>query len=204
MNQKEAIEIMKAFVSGQMSAEDFWEEYKKNEMIQTILNKDEQERNPNSLSWFTAQTLLANIKNIHSYKDSEGLHWVIRRFFLENDLPVDIDNFYTDRYVFLIEIQPSWLDLDDEEFLIKEIVDKIPADIEKKSQKIKWCKDKIKEYFKYDKTPPRWIQSPEWPIANGRPLVFKRQSKEMKDDEQVDFYFYDPDTKQETVITQFY
>ena len=48
------------------------------------------------------------------------------------------------------------------------------------------------------------IQSPEWPIVNGKPLVFRGQSKEKKYDERVFYYFYDPDTGEETVIEQMY
>jgi len=142
--------------------------------------------------------------NFHSYRETEFLHWVVRKYVLRNKMPVHIDTFYTDRYMFLVDIQPSWLDIDDQDFLVNEVIGKIPSDMKTKSQRIKWCKNKIKECFRYDKTPPRWIQSPEWPIVDGKPLVFKRQSKEKSGDEQVDFYFYDPETKQEIVISQFY
>jgi len=208
--ENEAIDTMKAFVSGQMSAEDFWKEFKASETIRNILINDEEKwekekATESGSAWFsTTQSVYENVKNIKSYKDSERLHWIVRKYILRNQIPVNIDNFYSDRFDFLINIQPDWLDVENEEFLINEIINKIPGDIKTKSQKIRWCKDKIKEYFKYDKTPPRWIQNPEWPIVDGRPLVFKSQSREREDDEQVCFYFYDPDTKQETVVTQFY
>ena len=73
-----------------------------------------------------------------------------------------------------------------------------------KTKRVAWGKARIKELFKYDKTYPRWIQYPEWPIVNGKPLVFSHQKKAGKGDERVYYYFYDPDTKKETAITQMY
>ena len=208
--KKEAIETMKAFASGSMNAEDFWEEFRVNETMRNIMIKDEEKwervkKEKSGSTWHsTTLSTFKNLKDIRSYKDSAMLHWVVSKFISRNEPSVIIDGFYSDRYGFLIDIQPSWLDADNEEFLIKEIVNKIPDDLKSESQKIKWCKNKIKEYFKYDKTPPRWVQSPEWPVVDGKPLVFKGQSKEKIDDECVHFCFYDPDTKQETVVTQMY
>ena len=62
----------------------------------------------------------------------------------------------------------------------------------------------LKKLFRYDKTYPRWVQDPEWPIVNGKPLVFSHQSKGKKGDERVYYYFYDPETQMETVIAQIY
>ena len=210
MDKEEAIEVMKSFASGQITAEEFWEKFKADETIKNILVKDEEkweiplalESGYNWSSW--AEHIYKGPMNFQSYRETEHLHWIIRKYILRNHMPFVFGTFYTDRYMFLVNIQPSWLDTDNEEFLKNEIVNKIPAEMKTKSQKIKWCRNKIKEYFRYDRSPPRWIQSSEWPILNGKPLVFKRQSKEGPSDEGVDFYFYDPDTKEETVVTQFY
>ncbi|EAE8886543.1 hypothetical protein BSX39_14885, partial [Listeria monocytogenes] len=40
--------------------------------------------------------------------------------------------------------------------------------LEKKEQ----IKKKVKADFKYLKTPPKWLQNPEWKFANGKPLLF--------------------------------
>jgi hypothetical protein len=58
--------------------------------------------------------------------------------------------------------------------------------------------------FKYDSKPPKWIQDPEWPIIDGKPFVFKSQTKDRKNDERVFYTFYNPETKEERVIIQFY
>lgn len=110
---------------------------------------------------------------------------------------------YRQDYLFLLDIQPSWLDITDDQGIFDKILAERPKELSKTKQ-IAWGKAELKKLFRYDKTYPRWVQDPEWPIVNGKPLVFSHQSKEKKDDERVNFYFYDPDTKEQTVITQFY
>jgi len=117
-------------------------------------------------------------------------------------------------------ILPEWLvlgvTLTGAHFLRDEIIAKIPAEIVKTGERKAWCRERIKTLFEYDKIPPSWIKvtrqedikgrnvtvlGTEWPFKNGKPLVFKGQSK-MKGDERVSFTFYDPDTGEETVIMQ--
>ena len=87
--------------------------------------------------------------------------------------------------------------------IFDKIIAEIPADLPK-TKRIKLGKEKIKELFKYDKTYPRWVQGAEWPVVDGKPLVFSHQKKAGRDDERVFYYFYDPETKEETVIMQMY
>jgi hypothetical protein len=215
MDHEEAIEIIKAFASGQIMAEEFWEKFKADETIKDILVNDEEKwekelalASPTKGGKWSSSALAIYEKpmNFGSYLKTEKLHWIVRKYVLRNKIPVKIDTFYSDRYMFLRDIQPSWLRIDDEDFLKDHLIDKIPADMKTRGQKVKWCKEKLKEMFRYDKTPPRWggAPPPQWPIVNGKPLVFRRKSRESIDDEQVDFYFYDPDTMEETVVTQFY
>lgn len=108
---------------------------------------------------------------------------------------------YSHNYDFLLDIQPTWLDIDDD-CILHQILDEIPKTLSK-TQRVKLGKEKVKELFKYDKTYPRWIQNPEWPIAHGKPLVFSHQEKVKGDDCHNYYYFYDEDTKEETIIEQF-
>lgn len=110
---------------------------------------------------------------------------------------------YDDDYDYTLGIQPSWLDINDEYGIFDKIIEEVPKDLSK-AKRIAYGKNRLKELFKYDKTYPRWVQAPEWPIVNGKPLVFSHQSKGKKDDERVYYYFYDPDTKEETIVMQMY
>lgn len=108
---------------------------------------------------------------------------------------------YEEEYTFLLNIQPDWLDVLDDSIL-QPIIDSIPKDLSK-TKRIAMGKEKVRALFKYDKTYPRWVQSPEWPIVNGKPLVFSHQERAKGGDIRTYYYFYDEDTKEETVIEQF-
>ena len=109
---------------------------------------------------------------------------------------------YYDEWSFKVDIQPSYIRIEDDEMLSK-YINEAPKKLNKTETK-KWIKNRIKQDFKYDKTPPRWIQDPEWPIVNGVPLIFKEQSKMTLEDERVYYTFYHPQTLAEIVIVQFY
>ena len=86
--------------------------------------------------------------------------------------------------------------------LLKPLIESIPKDLSK-TKRVAMGKEKIRALFRYDKSYPRWIQGAEWPIVNGKPLVFSHQERIKGDDWHVLYYFYDPDTKEQTVVEQF-
>ena len=121
--------------------------------------------------------------------------------FLENfGVKFTLYSIYKEEFTLLLSIQPSWLRVQDD--TLDSIVYEIPKDLSKTKQ-IAWGKQRVKELFKYDKSYPRWIQEAEWPIVNGKPLVFSHQERIKGDDWHVLYYFYDPDTKEQTVVEQF-
>ncbi|MDR0850852.1 MAG: hypothetical protein LBN07_05275, partial [Christensenellaceae bacterium] len=182
-HDKKTIQILTDFVEGKITVEDFWKEFKASEDIRNILINNEIKKRDGDGWWCSANTLINSIKNISSYYYSSMLHICVSFYFESNNIPIKFDRFYENRYKFFLDIQPSWLDVspNEENFLIENIINKIPTDLKTKTEKIKWCKEKIKELFKYDKTPPRWVQYAAWPIVNGKPLVFRKQSKEILD-----------------------
>ena len=109
---------------------------------------------------------------------------------------------YYDEWSYKVDIQPSYVYIDDDNIL-NMYIDSSPSELNK-SEKKKWIKNKIKQDFKYDKVPPRWIQEPEWPIVDGVPLIFKKQSKMTLEDERVYYTFYHPQTFEETIVIQYY
>lgn len=124
-------------------------------------------------------------------------------FFLEYyGVAIEPTQAYQENAQFLVDIQPNYVNIEDENFL-NTIIAMAPTELTK-AQKKKWLKEKIKSLFKYDNKLPRWIQDPEWPIVNGEPLTFKGQTKERKDDERVFYTFYQPETGEEMVVVQFY
>ncbi len=125
-----------------------------------------------------------------------------RDVFLEpGGISVKFHIMYREEYRFLLQIQPDYIDCQDDSIL-QPIIDSIPKDLSK-TKRIAMGKEKVKALFKYDKTYPRWVQEAEWPIVNGKPLVFSHQKKAKGGDIRTYYYFYDPDTKEQTVVEQF-
>ena len=139
-------------------------------------------------------------KIVYFYKDA--ICTAVALYLEYNNIPVKKTTQYYDEIRFRHAIQPSYVYIEDTDFL-NSIIQQAPEGM-KKGEKKKWLKEKIKSMFKYDVKPPRWIQDPEWPIVNGKPLVFKSQTRLTINDERVFYTFYDPDTLEETVIMQFF
>ncbi len=67
-----------------------------------------------------------------------------------------------------------------------------------------YVKEEVKKHFTCDVKMPRWVQNCECPFnKNGKPMVFSHQEKAKGGDIRTYYYFYDKDTKEETVIKQF-
>ena len=196
-----AIQIMKDFVEGRMSIQDFKVQFDKNPIIKNTFAI--YPNRPCKTECGYDYIPYMEKKDINTRGGALCWQGFIEEFLKLNNYPCTPTEEYSQRFIFLLQIQPGWLDIIDETFLNEQIISKMPVGLTEPKQ-IKWCKDRIKELFRYDARPPRWVQSSEWPIVNSKPLVFKGQSKTQKDDERVYFYFYDPDTGVEETVTQMY
>jgi hypothetical protein len=87
---------------------------------------------------------------------------------------------------------PSWLDVDSK-FLQNHILAQAPIGL-KKAALVKWIKARLSELFTFAAKPPHWLQSPQWPIRDAKPLVFLGQIavKYYFHDAAAVFVFYDP------------
>lgn len=199
---------MKDFVEGTIDVKEFRNEFYNNNIIRLALEND-------PLCPQGTHYLLPEDKNLIRYIESQNwesmrdqliIFGEIKRFLLRYDYSFTPTKFYEERASFILDIQPSWLDILDEDFLEEKIISKVPNGLTK-AKRITWCKERLKEMFLYDNKPPRWIQSAEWPIVNGKPLVFREQKRskiETEHDERVDYVFYDSNTNEEKIITQWY
>ncbi len=69
-----------------------------------------------------------------------------------------------------------------------------------KSKRQKFVKARIIEAFHLeDKKYPRWLQNPEWPFYNGKPMKYSRTSVKQKN-EWYQHHFYDPQTGEERIV----
>ncbi len=194
------------YVEGKLSANDFRKELFQNSFLKSAFSK-----------WHCKLTALKEYEYnfyyflIHDWRFNKSdwsnvttkyyLLWWLEKFLKDNNIDFTPIVQYEQDYDFLLNIQPSWLDINDNS-IFQQIKDGIPNNLSK-TQQIKLGKEKVNAMFKYDKTYPRWVQSPEWPIVNGKPLVFSHQEKVKGDDCHTYYYFYDEKTKEQTIVEQF-
>lgn len=73
--------------------------------------------------------------------------------------------------------------------------------------KKKLIRERIKEQFRYVDKPPRWVQDPDWPIQDGKPLLFVGQipidASELFHDRGAAYVFYNPDKGCFETVAQF-
>lgn len=198
---KENIIFLLSFAQSKIDFNDFWNVYKNNESLHQILINDKKRRNYERKMLLRPETFHL-ILNVDSYKDKYELYRCVRNYFTRRKYVIDFTNKEALFYEELLKTQPKWLDLD-EKFLIDNYQKFLS--INSKNKRIQAAKENILNMFLYDLTPPEWLQNPEWPIANGIPLVFKKQSHDINDytTNSIKYIFYNPSNNEEIIVEQF-
>lgn len=83
------------------------------------------------------------------------------------------------------------------EDMINDIIMGLPEDLSK-TKKVKLAKEKLRELFPGKR--PFWIEGPEWPVCNGKPMVYV--SKKVTGD-LFQYKFEDPETGEQRIVEQF-
>ncbi|MGN0807252.1 MAG: hypothetical protein ACI4MN_02265 [Candidatus Coproplasma sp.] len=215
MNDKEATQIFFQFATGALSTEEFWERYKSDDALRNVLIYDKKRGKP--IKWksptggilisrfddrklpINSNTLLDTI-DINNLEHKYQLFVIINRYLISRGINLNNSELNKDikEYLFLQQLLPEWVGVGDISFL-QNLMATAPKQMSK-AQLTVWGKSKIKELFKYDTKKPDWIQQPEWPIIDGRPLIFSHQETDEEGFEK--YYFYDELSKQQVVIMQ--
>jgi hypothetical protein len=134
--------------------------------------------------------------------NSEG---IIKDFLKKAEIAFNPANRFSNIYSLILKAVPDYLD-PPLEFITEKIVPH-ESDLSD-SKKKKLIKERLKELFKYLNKPPKWIQSPDWPIRDGKPLVFIGQltvdAPELFHDEGAVYLFFDPAKGDFETVAQFY
>lgn len=193
--RKEAVNIMLEYVKGNISTESFWNKLNGEYYVKKILIKNK--------NLYSFRHLLSNTESqdLTKLKTRIQIYWMIKHFFKNKKIVTF--NIEEENYLFYSQIQSEWIDIEDEEFL-NSIIKASPTNLSK-DKRIKWCKNRILELFKYVNNPPEWLQNPEWPIVEGQPLIFIKQSHKVDDytTNSIKYIFYNQNTKEEVVVEQF-
>lgn len=198
----EPIEIIINFVEGRMTGKEFEQQVYNNAQIEELL-KDE------SLTWFDTyiKTNPYDFLIWLDYDDPGGvlnaqgaMELFLERKGIENKPSKEQSRLYDA----LLDAQPKWLSVRSN-YLKTLIADLDTTDLPGLKHALK---EKLLSLFRYNKKPPKWIQSPDWPIGDNGPLYFLGQIKlagcELFHDEAAAYLFIDTATgTTETVIQVF-
>ena len=160
MNEKEnTVKILVDFVEGKISIKDFKFQFDNNPMVKKVLEDDPQyPKNRTYSEYFSKKpkntTQYLEMKKWTKISDQLNTWGAVENFLLRQNYSFEPTKYYIDKFDFLLDIQPSWVEIEDDEFLINRIITKMPKNLQAKRDKIKWCKDEIKKLFKYVKSPP--------------------------------------------------
>lgn len=187
--------ILKKYVEGEITTEEFWDFYKSNRKIQKILSK---EKYIGAKSYYSPGIIEKHF-NVNDIFERFGLYEEIRACFIRQKKKFNFYNKDEDYITLINKIQPKYVDIRNQSFWDK-ILASVPQNI-KKSEKIKLLKEETKKRFPYQSKPPKWIQSPEWPIEDNNPLKFINQTKI---DDGFKYSFINEITKQTKTIEQYY
>jgi hypothetical protein len=160
------LDFIKRYLEGELSDDIFFEGIYKDQELQNIL-EHEKDIPPYTNEGSLLQFLLigGNAKKLEFIIDVKD---VLRQFLVKKNVKFIYSEKSNDIYNILLKYQPKWLDINPEYFstIIKNYNGKNKKEIKEE------IREKIKNDFIYMKNPPKWLQSPNWPIENGQPLIF--------------------------------
>lgn len=136
------------------------------------------------------------------------IHSTIADIYYQLDQDTIRTETYNEAYEFSLDVLPSYLGGEAEQYISEYIIAKAPDNLSKTAKK-KLVKEEIKKQFKRQtKGYPRWIQEPNWPISdNHKPMVFVKQKNikaKTEHDDYSEYYFIDEDTGEERIIRQYW
>lgn len=199
------IELLKKFVSGEISIKEFEQVYFSDEGLQQYL----QEKLPESMvgyaqvRWNNGDINLALRKEKWNTKRGRFVVQILIHIWLQgNAIECEATPVYHEESSFLIGVMPDYINGEQAEALVDEIIQSVPETMPK-TKRIKEIKAKIKEAFHLeDRKYPRWAQDTDWPFSKtGKPLKYVSQKT---DGDLVKLKFIDVDTGEETIVEDFY
>lgn len=162
--------IIKNFIEGKISSEDFQNEVVENNGLQNYLENNAR---------YTPRFLKESGDKLWAYLacidvgyvgGRYDMHALVYELFKENDYK-PAKKYADDFRVYLKLLEAvGYVDCPE---ITEELIRSLPP--VKFSEKVKILKTKIKEIFRYDDNPPEWIQEPDWQCRNGKPMIFRGQ-----------------------------
>lgn len=192
-----AIEIVKQFVEASISPEEFEARIHSDASIEALLKSE------SSLPSYVAEPDLytyAISQNYKSYESIYNVQTLLSSVLTKRSVVHKVEKKYEDLFTLTLKVQPKWLSLPSD-FLFSLIEGKKNLSVKDLQS---WLREKIKNDFRSLKTPPKWLQEPDWPIQDGKPMVFLGQFdvSELSHDNAQVYVFFDEQKRTSHTITQ--
>jgi hypothetical protein len=202
-NMDKAIKTALDFVEGRLSGKEFEQILYSDQDLEHLL-QDESLKWHNTYIKSNPYYFLIQL----NYDDPGGLlnaQGAVALFLKTRGVSFQADRSISDLHWLLLSVQPKWVGVD-AGYLAKHLLPKAEGRTDRELKD--WLKAKVKELFRYHRKPPKWIQSPNWPITENGPLYFlgqiKLESCELFHDDGAAFLFLDPKTGETRTVIQLY
>lgn len=199
MDDRTGTQVVADFVEGRLSPAEFESQLASRPELELLLD-DDPNRPQHS---YVGRSLFSYLLG-QDYTDPGGrlnaqgaaAEWLTRR-----GIPYVPDPSPGALYDLVLAAQPKWLAVE-----MKYVETTFLARSEGRSGEVlkSWLAEELLRAFRYIKSPPDWIQNPEWPLGSSGPLVFLGQVsvEHYFHDVAAAYVFHDPATGECTTVVQ--
>ena len=196
--------ILVDFVEGNISKEEFEQDFFCNSELQDILNDTSQNWYGTYLANSTPFIFLTE-QNLQSTLGALNAQDVIQMLLDRKGISYSISKKYSKSFALISKVQPKYIDAD-WGFIETQI---LPSETICNQKKIEqYCKNRYNDLFRFQSKPPKWIQNPQWPIVNNRPCYYIGQLElklnDIYHDNGMAYIFIDYPTKEVKTVIQLY
>ena len=175
-----ALDAIKRFVAGQITPHEFRDRLYNDDTFETLLTNDPDLASSNYV-FSSGRHIILSLLRTTMIRVTCSVPKGACDFMDRNNIEYSKTDQYADLFGLILDVQPEWLYVDSQY-----VADTMMPHAGGRSgpELQAWLASEFRVRFRYIDSPPKWIQSPAWPIGEKGPLVFLGQL-------DVNDYFHD-------------
>ena len=195
----EHLEIIRDFIEGRLSLQEFCTKLYNDEDLQETLSED-----VSILPYTKKGSLFEYVvgQDCSSLAAAVNVRDALSKFLHGKGVDHKADSSASETFRLILAASPSWLMLPD---IYVEKLRVIIRDIPEKKSKADTIKKHISEDFRFVGKPPKWLQSANWPFQEKRPMIFVGQlnlGDLLHDTAQIYVFFDELERKVHSILQQ--
>jgi len=196
-NYSESLGIIASFARGDLAPFDFAELLYRTPDMERMFSEEDAPRYCHAGVTLFHHLISLDFCDPGHVIDAQNL---IANFLKKNGIDETPSGAQANDFRLLLSAQPKWLNADAK--FLSNLLASIPPLPQKERKAM--LRQKILELFRYAKRPPRWLQSPVWPMSDKGPMVFLGQMsvEDYFHDTAAAYVFHDPATGECKTIVQ--